>query len=89
MALPVDMIKRLRSRARALEPQVRIGKNGLTDNAVLQVKKLIVKRKLVKVKLLRSFLDSNDRKAAAKELAARTGSELVEQVGFVVVLYKR
>jgi RNA-binding protein len=79
----------LRNRARALEPLVRIGKNGLTDAVVLHIKRMIAKQGLVKVKFLKAFLDSNDRRDAAQELAKRTGSELVDQVGFVVVLYKR
>jgi|GEM_PF-716601 len=81
-------IKKLKNRARLLEPLVRIGKNGLTANLVLHIKKLIDKRELVKVKLLESFLDAVDKRAAAKDLALKTGSELVDQVGFVVVLYK-
>lgn len=85
----IDNMKALRSRARSMEPLVRIGKNGLTDNAVMQVKRLLKKRKLVKVRFLRSFLESNDRKAAAEQLARATSSELIDQVGFMVVLYRR
>ncbi|MBN1544339.1 YhbY family RNA-binding protein [Candidatus Woesearchaeota archaeon] len=84
-----ETIKALRSKARLLEPLVRIGKNGLTESAVLQVRKLLVKRNLVKVKFLRAFVDTNDRKEAARDLAEMTRSELVDQVGFVAVLYKR
>lgn len=82
-------MKKLKSKARLLEPLVRIGKNGLTDQTVNQVKLMIKKRKLVKVKFLRAFLDTHDRKSAAKELAEKTGAEVIDQVGFVVVLYKR
>ncbi|NQU78986.1 YhbY family RNA-binding protein [Candidatus Woesearchaeota archaeon] len=89
MVLTKDEIKKLKQKANALEPLVRIGKNGLTESVVAQIKKLVTKRKIVKIKFLRSFLDSNDKKAAAKDLANSTDSEIVEQVGFVVVLYKR
>jgi len=82
-------LKALREKAKLLEPLVRIGKNGLTESSLLHIKKLVDKRKLVKVKLLKSFLEANDRKAAAGLLAKGTGAELVDQVGFVVVLYKR
>jgi RNA-binding protein len=83
-----DKVK-LRSRAKLMEPLVRIGKNGLTDSVVEQVRRLLVKRELVKVKLLRAFIETNDRKKVAAELAKRTGSELIDQVGFAVVLYRR
>jgi len=82
-------LKMLRSKARLLEPMLRLGKNGLTDSVIEHVRRLVVKQKLVKIKLLRSFLEENDRKKSAEKLAEGTGSELVDQVGFVVVLYKR
>ena len=84
-----DQIKKLKVKAKGLTPLVRIGKNGLTEAVVNQVKLLVSKRKLVKVKFLRSFLESNDKKEAAKKLAQETNAEILEQVGFVVVLYKR
>lgn len=87
--MAIDNVKLLKDKARLMEPLVRIGKNGLTDNVVMQVKRLLQKRKLVKVKFLRAFLESNDRKAAAEELAKSTSSDIIDQVGFVVVLYKR
>ena len=89
MVVSISRKKQLRSRARLMEPLVRIGKNGLTDNAIIQVKRLVAKRKLVKVKFLKSFLETNDRRAAARKLAGATGSEIIDQVGFVVVLYKK
>ncbi len=84
-----EELKRLKSKARLLEPLVRIGKNGLTDNVMLQVKTLLNKRKMLKVKFLKAFIETNNRKTAAKKLADATGSELIDQVGFVAVLYKR
>ncbi|MFH1064203.1 MAG: YhbY family RNA-binding protein [Candidatus Woesearchaeota archaeon] len=89
MALDNIEIKKMKAKAHALEPVVRIGKNGLTDSIVQQVKRVLLARKLVKVRLLRSFVESNDRKKTAKELAVKTGAELIDQVGFTVVLYKR
>jgi RNA-binding protein len=87
--MTIEQIKELKAKAKALEPMVRIGKNGLTGSVVSQVALLLNKRKLVKVKFLKSFLENNERKSSAAELAQGTGSELIEQVGFVVVLYKR
>lgn len=87
--MTIEQIKEFKAKAKALEPMVRIGKNGLTESVVNQVALLLNKRKLVKVKFLKSFLENNERKSSAAELARLTGSELIEQVGFVVVLYKR
>lgn len=80
---------KLRGKAKLMEPLVRIGKNGITDSVVEQVRRLLVKRELVKIKFLRSFIDNNDRKAGSKRLAAKLGAELIDQVGFVLVLYRK
>ena len=85
----IEQIKQLRAKAKLLEPMVRIGKNGLTPSVIEHIQKLIKKRKLVKIKLLKSFMEENDRKAASATLAQETGTEIIEQVGFVVVLYRR
>jgi len=89
MTIDIKRRQELRGRARLMEPHARIGKNGLTDPVVAQVRRMFNTRELVKVKLLRSFMESNDRKKAALELAKKTGAELVDQVGFVVVLFRK
>jgi RNA-binding protein len=79
----------LREKAKALKPLVWVGKNGLTERVIQQTKNLLTKRKLVKIKLLSSFIEGHDKKQTAMELALRTDSALVELTGFMVVLYKR
>ena len=81
------MNKELVERAKLLEPVLRIGKSGLTEGVIAEIKKQLKKKKLIKIKLLKGAL--GNRKELAKEIAAKTGSELVQQVGFVVVLHKR
>ena len=80
--------KKLREEAKLLEPVIRLGKNGLTDNVIGEIKKQLKKRRLVKVKMLRSFLENKDKKLLANEIAERTGSVMVDMAGFVVVLCK-
>ena len=43
---------------------------------------------MIKIKLLRSFIESNDRKKAAVEIAKKTNSTVVQNTGFTVVLSK-
>lgn len=76
----------LREKAKLLEPVIRIGKNGLTEGTIKEIEKQLKKRKLIKIKLLKSFIEGKDKKSAAKEVAEKTNSILVDQVGFVVVL---
>lgn len=81
-------IKELRQKAKVLDPIVRIGKNGMTEGVITQIDKVLAKRELVKIKFLRAFVEENDRKKTGKKLADRLKAKLIEQVGFIVVLYR-
>jgi len=78
----------LKEKAKTLEPVIRIGKNGFTESTIKEIKKQLNKKKLIKVKLLRAFINNRNKKEAAKEIAEKTSSQLIYMVGFVVVLYK-
>lgn len=82
-------LKQLKDKARAIEPTIRIGKSGLTAGQIQEIVKQLKNRKLVKVKMLRSFLEKNDKKETARRLAEATDSKLIQLVGFNVVLYRR
>ncbi len=89
--IKTENIKQLREKAKVLEPSVRIGKNGLTDSIIAEISKHLKKKKLVKVKMLRAFLDGREKsfkKEAAAEIAKKTGSELIDLTGFALVLYR-
>jgi len=80
--------KKLKEKAKTLEPVIRIGKNGLTESTIKEIKKQLNKKKLIKVKFLRAFISDKNKKEVAKEIAEKTSSQLIYMVGFVVVLYK-
>jgi RNA-binding protein len=84
-----ELKKDLKVRCKSLRPVAWIGKNGITKEAVEQVKLLLKKRKLIKVRLLGSFIDTHDKKDVANELAERTDSELIDLTGFMISLYRR
>jgi len=79
----------LRSKAKNIEPAVRIGKNGLTEGLIEEIKRQLEKNGIIKVKVLKGIFQDIGKKKFAEELAAKTGSELIELVGFVVVLHKK
>jgi len=60
--------KKLKEKAKTLEPVIRIGKNGLTESTIKEIKKQLNKKKLIKVKLLRAFISDKNKKEVAKEL---------------------
>lgn len=78
----------LKDKARNIEAAVRIGKNGATDGIVNEIKRQLKDKKMIKVKLLKPFIAGKDKKAAAKELAEKTDSEIVQIIGFTITLYK-
>ncbi len=80
-------VKELRLQAKTLEPIIRIGKNGLTERVVEEVKKLVRRRRLIKVKLLKSVL--GNKKEVIEELVDKTNVQLIDAVGFVVVLARK
>ncbi|MGD1059985.1 MAG: YhbY family RNA-binding protein [Methanomassiliicoccales archaeon] len=67
-----------------LKPTVHVGKGGLTDSLVEEVKNQVKKNKLVKVRVLAS--SSQEKKELAEELATRTGVMLIEVRGSTILL---
>jgi RNA-binding protein len=72
------------------EPEVslHVGKQGLTDMVVGELRGQLKKRGVVKVRLLRSAKEASDRKGFFETLARRAGARLVKVVGYVAV-YER
>ena len=80
--------QKLKDKARNIEPIIRIGKNGLSDGQINEIKKLIMKRKLIKVKMLNNSLEGKDRIEVAREMAQKSETTLIQLIGNIVVLYK-
>ncbi len=78
----------IKKEAKNLKPLVRVGKSGLNDSLIDEIKKHLKKRKLVKVKFLKNSIQT-DLKGMASEIARLTASELVFVVGFTAVFYNK
>ncbi|HJH31893.1 MAG TPA: YhbY family RNA-binding protein [Methanosarcinaceae archaeon] len=81
-----DKLYKLKSEAVHLKPIINIGKNGITDAAVEELKKQIKANRLVKVKMLKSA--GMDARTLAQQVADATKTTLVEVKGNTVVLYR-
>lgn len=82
-------LKALKDKARDLQPLVRVGKNGFTPTVMEEIKKQVKKHHLVKIKLLRSFVEAYSRdqlKELIEKLCVQTSVILITKVGFVVVI---
>lgn len=75
----------LKARAQRLEPVVKLGHAGLSDAFVGSMDAALTTHGLVKMK----FTDfKEEKKTLAPQIAERTGSTLVMQVGNVAVFYR-
>lgn len=79
--------KALKGRAHKLEPVVRIGGKGITDEVMAEIDRALKAHELIKVRA--GELDRGARDVAFGAICERTGAEAVQQVGKVFVLFRR
>lgn len=88
MDLPSAERARLRAKATDLQAKLHVGKAGVSEAFVDELRALLKRDRLVKVKLLDAARASDDRRAIAEGLAERVGAALVEVRGNTVVLWR-
>lgn len=77
----------LRGIASKYETILQVGKGGISEALVQQVRDALRKRELIKMRVLDNCpLDARE---AAEELAAQTGAEVVQVIGSRFVLFLR
>ncbi len=81
-------IKELRSKARALNPVAHIGKEGITPKVIEEISRQLRQQKLIKIRAPPAFFEGKSKKEVARALAAQVNAELIDQVGFMIVLAK-
>ena len=78
----------LKKRSKTLEPLLRIGKKGMTENVFIEIEKLLKKRDLVKIKILNNCPVDN-KGALIDFIVEKSKSTLVEKVGNIFTIYRR
>lgn len=81
-------LKALKKQAHSLKPLVIIGKEGLKDTALDEIRTHLKKRKLIKVKLNRASVDLFPIESIAESICSETNATLVEIKGFVMTLHR-
>lgn len=76
-----------RAEANALAPVFQIGKDGVTDAVCEQLEAVFNTRELVKIKLHLDTCPQSPREAADL-LSEKSGAEVIQVIGGVVVLYR-
>lgn len=88
MTLTTKEKKALKARGQKLADGVRVGKEGLSDSILAQVRAVLARNGLVKVRFAEK-LEGTDRKAFAGELCAAVEGECIAVVGRTVLVYKQ
>jgi len=81
--------RRVKKRLSAEKPTIWVGKTGVSQELLKEVDKQLDKNEMVKIKILKSVLESSKTKEVAAQIAEQTQSSLVEVRGNTFMLYKR
>ena len=85
----MEQLRLLKIKGQGIEPTVRVGKHGITESIISEIRKQLAKRKIVKIKFLKNFIRTRNKKELASELADKTGAIVVYHTGFIIVLAKK
>jgi RNA-binding protein len=83
-----DKLYQLKNEATKIKPIINIGKNGITDSVVEEIKKQVKANRLIKIKMLKTSSEGEDIKTSAEKLAEATKTTLIDVRGSTVVLYR-
>ena len=79
--------KALKAKAHKLEPIVRIGTKGLTEDVIAEIDRALRAHELIKVRA--GSMERDQRDAALVSICEKTKAEQVQQVGKVFVLFRK
>ena len=77
----------LRSLANVIDPVMQIGKDGITENSLIQINGLFEARELFKINILKNCDLSP--KEIANQIQKETNCEIVQCIGSKIVLYRK
>ena len=82
------MKRRIKRELNVEKPTVWIGKEGATPQILNEISRQLDKKKIVKVKMLKTALKDEDAKSIASKIAQQTESVLIDVRGHTFILYK-
>jgi len=84
MTLTGKQKAKLKGMAHGIKPVIQVGKAGVEEPQINSIKRALHEHELIKIK----FLDYKDHKEEiSANIARETGSEVVEIIGNVLILY--
>jgi RNA-binding protein len=85
-AIPSHIMQEAKSRD--FRPSVRIGKSGLSDTVMDEIRQQLHSRSLVKIKVNKGLFEREQRSAVWAQIAEQSNSTLVLQRGNIGVLWR-
>lgn len=79
--------RQLRAIGHKLKPVVTVAGNGLSDGVISEIERALDQHELIKIKL--AVGDRDARKAVAAQICDRSGAELVQSIGNVILVLRR
>ena len=70
------------------EPHAILGKNGITNEFINHVSKLLKRYKIIKIKALKSVVNKSNIKLIASQISEATNSYLLDVRGFTFIISK-
>jgi len=83
------MKRHVRHELKEEKPTIWVGKEGLTPPLLGEIENQLEKKKMLKIKILKSALQQDTAQTIASKAAEQTGASLVEVRGHVFILYRR
>jgi RNA-binding protein len=83
------MKRHVRHELKEEKPTIWVGKDGLTPQLSSEIENQLEKKKMLKIKILKSALQQDTAQTIASKAAEQTGASLVEVRGHVFILYRR
>jgi RNA-binding protein len=83
------MKRHVRHKLKDEKPTIWIGKDGLTPQLSSEIENQLEKKKMLKIKILKSALQQDTAQTIAAKTAEQTEASLVEVRGHVFILYRR
>ena len=69
-----------------LKPEFQIGKNGLNDNIIKDIKARLKKKKILKIRFLQAAIKGKSKDELFARLKEETGARILKKIGFTLVL---
>jgi putative YhbY family RNA-binding protein len=82
-------LKEMRQESKNMTPNMIIGKNGFTDTVVARIKEDLAKHKMVKLKILQTYISDKDKNEVFSDIATKTDAKIVDKIGFTLTLTRK